>query len=61
MLPMREVAWPLPAEGLPHELHFLVNDEPRAAEEPTTVPNITTGVATAPTELKLGLGQERRP
>jgi hypothetical protein len=30
MLRMREVAWPLPAESLPHELHFLVNDEPRA-------------------------------
>jgi hypothetical protein len=55
MLRMREVAWPLPAESLPHELHFLVNDEPRAAEEPTTVPNITTGVATAPAELKVGL------
>src|ERR1700730_9929436 len=55
MLRMREVAWPVPAESLPRELHFLVNDEPRAAEEPPTVPNITTGVATAPAELKVGL------
>jgi hypothetical protein len=54
---MREVAWPLSAESLPRELRFVVKGEPRAAVEPAlpVAPNIATGGAAAPAELKVGL------
>jgi hypothetical protein len=54
---MREVARPLPAESLPRELRFLINDEPLAAVETMLLaaPDIATGGAAAPAELKVGL------
>jgi hypothetical protein len=57
MLRMREVARPLLAESLPRELRFLVEDEPRATAETMLLaaPDIATGGAAAPAELKVGL------
>jgi hypothetical protein len=56
VLRMREVAWPLSGEGLPREVRFLVEHEPRAPAKAmlAAVPDIPTGGAAVPVELKVG-------
>jgi len=62
VLRMREVASPLSAESLPSEPRSLVEHEPRAASESVlaAVPDIVTGGAAVPVELKVGLAAVSR-